>query len=428
MAFSIEKRSGNYGKKHEFTSGIFRTDEYLGYGELNMPFTWWEYQDALEKARVSNEETPVKIELSYTKRDFLLPHTMDKNDGTFNNLYELLELNLLARQLSDMDETTQKCFEAQVELEQKSPESDETIPFPFAKLINLTYQTQNCMYGGSSHNYSNLGRFLFESDMLSDDIYEKTTELFGTLYDDIPEEWMTFVGRQRYEDYGGVFTDAGYFECPTEIPEVYKRGETDYFNHSGALVELEVRKDGEEVVTLGLPTSDEKMTEMLKSIGANSIDECEWQCVECQIPFAKESITQTEDFEQIEEFANFLQGLEQKEVGKYKALLQAAECSDLETALTLGANLNDYEFFPLHYTLEHYGLCALYEAYGEETTNALSQYMDCFKYGKDMMDKENAVDTEYGVIRRKNLEPIIALESDMEEDESQGMGGMDQQQ
>ena len=58
-------------KKQEFTAGIFRKDDYNGYGELQLPFTWSEYQDALEKARITNEyHTPLTIELTYTKREY----------------------------------------------------------------------------------------------------------------------------------------------------------------------------------------------------------------------------------------------------------------------------------------------------------------------------------------------------------------------
>ena len=418
-------------RKPEFEAGIFRKDDYQGYGALTLPFTWSEYQDALEKARITSDySTPVTVELTYTKRECLRPHTMDINDGTLSDTRNLLELNLLAQRLDDMDEMLLDCFEAQVALEQESLNPGESIPF--ARLINLTYQTLDCVYGGGSRTYAELGRFLFENDMLPEKVLDQTLALMPTssFGEEIPEEWLTLVGKQHFEAHGGVFTKAGYFECPAEIPEVYKRGEMTYFDRSGAPVVLEVgnpysEEHSGESTTLDLPSTDGRMTAVLKSLGADSIEACIWRCKDCLIPAAKKWIAQAEDFEMTNRFAGFLYDLERRESPvKYKALLQAAACADLETALRLGADLDAYEFFPAQSAPGHYGLDALYEIYGDETANALEPYMDCFKYGKDLMDAEHAEITDYGIIRRKDFEPVQASEPDEGETEDMGMGGL----
>ena len=99
-------------EKHEFTVGIWRTDDYCGYGNLDSPFTWSEYQDTLEKARTTDGNTPVTIELSYIKQD-CLQFLFGANDGTFIDTRDLLELNLLAQQLNELDAPMQDCFAAQ---------------------------------------------------------------------------------------------------------------------------------------------------------------------------------------------------------------------------------------------------------------------------------------------------------------------------
>jgi hypothetical protein len=418
-------------KKYEFAASLYRDDDYRGSGEFEMPFTWSEYQDALEKARATDMHTPVTIELTYTKRDCLRPHTMDINDGKFTDTRDLLNLNLLAQRLDGMDEGMQDCFEAQVALEQKSLNPDESIPL--ARLINLTYQTKDCIYGGGSRTYAELGQFLFENDMLPEDVLDKTIALTGSFDAEIPKEWLTLVGRQHFETHGGVFTKAGYFECPTEIPEVYKRGEMVYFNRSGAPVVLEVtagafnKSDyaGGKVAATDCPVHPVKQESILKKIGVDSIDECAWRCTDCLIPDAKKWITEAKDFGDVEKFADFLYNLERRETPeKYKALLQSAKCSDLDAALRLGADLEAYEFFPMQSTPAHYGRDALYEIYGDETANALYPYMDCFKYGKNLMETEHAEITDYGIIRRKDFELIQVPEPDEGETEEFGMGGI----
>lgn len=415
-------------KKYEFAASLYREDDYRGSGTLELPFTWSEYQDALEKARATDIKTPVTIELTYTKRECLRPHTMDINDGTFSDIRDLLELNLLARRLDDMDDVMRDCFEAQVALEQKSLNPGESIPF--ARLVNLTYQTKDCIYGGDSRTYAELGQFLFENDMLPEDVLDKTIALTGSFDAEIPEEWLTLVGRQHFETHGGVFAKAGYFECPTDIPEVYKRGEMGYFDRSGAPVVLEVgnpysEEHSGEFFTLDLPAIDCKLADVLKNIDAESIEECVWRCTDCLIPAAMKWITQSMDFEMTSKFAGFLHDLERRETSeRYKALLQAAKCSDLNTALRLGADLDAYELFPMQSASGHYGRDALYEIYGDETANALYPYMDCFKYGKNLMDTEHAEITDYGIIRRKDFEPIQVPEPDEGETEEFGMGGI----
>jgi len=410
-------------KKYEFEATICRADDYQGSGTLELPFTQPEYQDALEKARATGIKTPVEIELTYARRECLRPHTTAVNDGMFSGTRDLLELNLLAQRLDWMDEAMQDCFEAQVAFEQQKTKPGK--PIPVARLINLTFQTQFCIYGGGSRTYMELGKFLFENDMLPEDVLDKTIGLTGSLEAKIPEEWLSLIGRQHFETHGGVFTSAGYFECPGEIPKVYKRGEMAYFHRSGAPVVLEVSKSehGGKFVTLDLPPVYGTMASVLKKLGLDPIEQCIWRCADCLIPSAKEWITGAEDFGLVRQFADFLKDLSQRETPeKYKALLQAAKCPDLGTALRLGAGLDAYELFPAQSTPAHYGRDALYEIYGDETANALYPYMDCFKYGRALMETEQAVITDYGILRRQDFEPIQAPELAVEE--TQGFGGM----
>jgi hypothetical protein len=414
-------------KKTEFKATIFRSDDYLGNGDLEFPFTWSEYQDALEKARAADGKTPVTIELTYAKRNSLRPYTMDINDGTLSDTRNLLELNMLARRLDGMDEDALNGFEAMIILEERK--SDQ--PIPVARLINMTYETDNCVYAANICTHADLGLLLFESDMMSDTDYEQIAALKEKNGGEIPKEWLALIGRQHLEAKNGIITEKGYFECPNHIPEVFKRGEMGYFDRSSAPVVLEIssgafgKRDYAEnkVVMVDCPANPIKLADALKTIGADSIEECMWRCTDCLIPTAKNWIAYAEEFEDVERFADFLHNLERRETPeKYKALLQAAECADLDTALRLGADLDAYEFQSDQETPAHYGKAALYDICGDEAGDALFPYMDCFKYGKDLMASENAAITDYGIIRRLDAEPIQV--SDDNETEDFGMGGM----
>lgn len=418
-------------KKPEFEATVYRADDYLGSGTLELPFTQDEYHDALQKARAADLHTPVTIELTYTQRASLHPHTMDINDSTFSDTRDLLELNLLARQLDEMDEDALNGFEAMMLLEEHKSGQ----PIPVARLINMTYEAGNCVQAGNIRTNADLGKLLFENDMLPEKVMDQTLALTptGSFGEEVPVEWLSLLGRQHMESSNGVITARGYFECPTDIPEVYKRGEISYFDRLAGTVMLDIssgsfgKKDTAmgKVAKLCLPAHPAKIDGVLQKIGAASIEECIWRCTDCSVPDARPWIDQAESIGQIEEFADFLHDWERRELPeRYKALLQAAKCSDLGTALRLGADFDVYEFFADQATPAHYGKAALYEIYGDETANALYPYMDCFKYGKDLMATENAEITDYGIIRHKDFDPIQAPEPDMDEAEDLGMGGL----
>jgi hypothetical protein len=415
-------------KKPEFEATIYRTDDYIGSGTLELPFTQDEYHDALQKARATDLHTPVTIELTYTQRASLRPYTMGMGDGTFSDTRDLLELNLLARRLDEMDEDALDGFEAMMLLEERKSGP----PIPVARLINMTYEAAGCIQAGNIRTNADLGKLLYENDMLPEEVVDQTLALTptGSFGEEVPVEWLSLLGRQHMESSNGVIAAKGYFECPTDISEVYKRGEMSYFDRLAGTVVLDIssgsfgKKDTAEgkVAKLCLPAHLAKIDGVLEKIGAASLDECRWRCADCVIPAARPWIDQAESIGQIEEFADFLHDWERRELPKrYKALLQAAKCSDLDTALRLGADLDAYEFAADQATPAHYGKAALYEIYGDEAGDALYPYMDCFKYGKDLMAAENAEITDYGIIRHKDFEPVQAPEPDESEAEDLGM-------
>ena len=79
--FSVEiSRPGKFGLN---TSAV-----------LEMPATWAEFQDAKEKARITDDRVIYSYELLHCEHDWLRPHIPEGNGS-------LLELNLLARRMED---------------------------------------------------------------------------------------------------------------------------------------------------------------------------------------------------------------------------------------------------------------------------------------------------------------------------------------
>ena len=121
---------------------------------LEMPATWAEFHDALEKARIKdardccNELT--RIWYAGITGDMI---------GEDVNLYEL---NLLAQRLAALSEDDWMGLNGLLQIE--AAQRDGPIPLP--RLINLTFNADICLLAPRVSNYRELGALLYESEML----------------------------------------------------------------------------------------------------------------------------------------------------------------------------------------------------------------------------------------------------------------------
>ena len=397
-------------KKTEFNVEIYRTDDLAASATLSLPATWAEYQDAMEKARVFDLQTPYKFEILHIEREYLRPHMGD--DAITVSGRELLELNLLAQRLAMQDDTLNDSVEAMIKMDMQKA-NDSQAPIPLARLINLTFASEDCMSVYLT-SHKELGEFLFENDMLDKKLMDKTIEMNGLFGKDIiPDEWFLLIGRQHCESVGGVFTKQGYFEyLEGDIEEIYKPGEMAYFDRSGAPVVLEICKghfsdpeyDNDLTSKLDCPLNDHYLTAAIDAVEAASVDEIGWHCTECLIPAAREWIDDEEDFETVQDFAAFLSEMQRRQPletqVKYKAILEAIGCDSLGKALYFGTELDEYYLHADMATAADYGKAFLTTNYGADGAKELAPHMNLYQYGNAMMEQFNAVNTPYGILRR----------------------------
>ena len=247
---------------------------------MEMPATWVEFNDALQKARIKDGRS-CKNELTCIRCEAL-------RRGMIGDHVNLYDLNLFAQRLATLTEDQRPGMEALLKMEQEQYSG----PIPLERLINLTYNTDVCCFAPRVTNHEELGTFLYENEMLSDE----AMALLGTTDEGsgFRERLLELLGEQHQEDHGGVFTDRGYAELGGEIKPiyVYRPGEVAYFHRSGAPVVLEVRKgffndpqyDNDNTATLDLPTVDASIWRAVEKVDAASVDECAFHCVDCLIP------------------------------------------------------------------------------------------------------------------------------------------------
>lgn len=394
---------------------------------LEMPATWAEFHDALEKARI-NDARDCHNEL--TRIEY--PGIQCGMIGDNVNLYEL---NLLAQRLTMLSEDDRMGLDGLLQIESRQHIG----PIPLPRLINLTYNTDICTLAPYVSDIQELGALLYESEVLPKEAMAllDTTESGSAFQDAL----LKVFGQKHQEDYGGVFTSRGYVEPGNAFKEVYNRKEiTPYFNRTGAPIELEVsRKDiresgpsQEAPVILPLPAIEGAIPDMLKRVGTASLDECSFRCVECLVPSLRDTIEDTlndiDGFSQVNEFAQSLAQKKRVWDGadriKYKALLEASGHPDLKKATELMHGLEGYELRRDIAESWDYADLVLREKY-PDLPEELFQTPQAARIGQRLLEEGSAAITDYGLIRRKDGGLLHHFQTEQERQIQQRHGGME---
>ena len=314
----------------------------------------------------------------------------------------------------------------------KNPEKIETLFSEIAKAegrYNLTYNTDICCFAPRVSNHEELGAFLYANEMLSNEamaLLDTTEEGSG-----FQERLLELLGEQHQEDHGGVFTDFGYAELGGEIKDIYvcQSNETACFHRSDAPVMLEVRKgffndpsyDNDKTAVLNLPAADAGIWRAVEKVDAASVDECAFRCVDCLIPFLRDAINNAIDdedgIEQADEFAKRLAQIEREwpesDMVKYKALLSVVDHPSLQDATRLMGEIDQYELRPEVAQTWGYAEMMFREKYSA-LPEELFQTPQAAQIGQKMLDDRLGVITEYGLIRRKDGQPLPVFQPEQE--------------
>ena len=384
---------------------------------LRMPATWSEFHDALQKARIKDGRSWGN-ELLYVGYDGLQRGMIGRNI----NLYDL---NLLAQRLTALTPEENTGMEALLAMEWSRRRG----PVSLEHLINLTYNTDVCCLAPQVSNLQELGAFLYENEMLS----KEAMALLDTTEEDseFRASLLKLLGEQHKEDHGGVFTDFGYAELGGEIKDIYvcQSNETACFHRSDAPVMLEVRKgffndpsyDNDKTAVLNLPAADAGIWRAVEKVDAASVDECAFRCVDCLIPFLRDAINNAIDdedgIEQADEFAKRLAQIEREwpesDMVKYKALLSVVDHPSLQDATRLMGEIDQYELRPEVAQTWGYAEMMFREKYSA-LPEELFQTPQAAQIGQKMLDDRLGVITEYGLIRRKDGQPLPVFQPEQE--------------
>lgn len=397
---------------------------------LEMPATWAEFHDALEKARIKdardccNELT--RIEYPGIQRGMI---------GDNVNLYEL---NLLAQRLAMLSEDDRMGLDGLLQIEGRQHIG----PIPLPRLINLTYNTDICTLAPHVFTVQELGALLYESEVLPKEAIAllDTTELGSSFQNAL----LKVFGQKHQEDFDGVFTSRGYADLeqigfryeeqhpgvfigdcfvvlPSRAPkQIYDGTNLDKVWEMDWSLRLRLATPAvPKGVWLCLPDhaateADGRLGEIalaLRELKAASIQECDLLEVRCSIPGLSILPDDYEDLEDLIRDGNDLGFLLEEQgqgmpdfMERFTAALEYEGCHRLKEALDIAENLNCYDLMQAD-GIELYGKEELTKL-GVFQDSTLQDCIDAAGFGEALLEQRgyrlNAAETTY--IRRNDRE------------------------
>ena len=388
------------------------------YAELLLPAADYEIKDAMQRTRAGGRENTVEV--SILECD-ILPDLQDIRLDTFS----LDELNFFAKRLASLPDEELPVFYAVTE--QIFNDADEN-PVSIKDLINCTYGLDTVPVAHNVSNLSELGRFAFENELLSD-------------LEDIPESAVPFlnaeqIGRVQQKNDSGVFE--GRLYIPTvhyDRPEIYD-GVTlpdEESESSDFAIRLLVSGTPEHIkgdpvdraIWLSLPVASDILANYAAAFNEADIGDCVYYDFESVIPqITSDMFGSMSDVQALNKLAAEISIMSESEQVKFKAVLDAGNTASIQDALNAAQNLWRYKFTAMPDTAD-----AFFKNYVAE--NADSRFdsrwlggLFARNEGERLLGRLGATLTDYGVVSARNgqlFEPVPYDEPEVKELKSQAL-------
>ena len=386
------------------------------YAELLLPAADYEIKDAMQRTRAVGRENTVEV--SILECD-ILPELQDIRLDTFS----LDELNFLAKRLASLPDEELPVFYAVTE--QIFNEADEN-PVSIKDLINCTYSLDTVPVAHNVSNLSELGRFAFENELLSD-------------LEGIPESAVPFlnaeqIGRVQQKNDNGVFEDRLYI--PTvhyDRPEIYdgvtlpeeEPENATFLLKVGAYPKSTFSDEDPALHDLRLPADSDELFNVTDKCGEPEIDLCFCYEFYSSIPqITSDMFDSMEEIDELNTLAQRIAAMSESEQVMFKAVLDAENTASIQDAMNVAQNLWRYEFSAMPDTAD-----AFFKNYVAENADTRfdSRWLGGLfarNEGERLLGRLGATLTDYGVISARNghlFEPVPYDEPEVKEIEEQAM-------
>ena len=295
------------------------------YAELLLPAADYEIKDAMQRTRAVGRENTVEV--SILECD-ILPELQDIRLDTFS----LDELNFLAKRLASLPDEELPVFYAVTE--QIFNDADEN-PVSIKDLINCTYGLDTVPVAHNVSNLSELGRFAFENELLSD-------------LEGIPESAVPFlnaeqIGRVQQKNDNGVFE--GNLYIPTvhyDRPEIYDGKNLPEEEAENSVFLLKVGSYPKHSFSAGtpalydlrLPADSDKLFNITRACGEPEINLCFCYEFYSSVPqITSDMFESMEEIDELNSLAQRITRMSEAEQVKFKAILDAENTASIQDAL-----------------------------------------------------------------------------------------------
>ena len=374
---------------------------------LFLPATYYQVQDALEKAHLDTEDDMLLDVSGYDDFSFLNPHLEEADN--------LILLNSLAMRIAEMESWQKDAFEGLLLMEQEKQK-----PIGLPRLYDLAANADKCQVLYEATNDAELGRFYAENGFLPE-------------LENVPDSVMEIldygkIGRQMRIGECGVFLrhGIGYVTQTEEMTPVYgtEKLELKAPDYT-VLMEVSV-PDSECSEFLRLPCEKTELNTVLDRLEVSGWHELSWRCADCRVPALADAFALSDNIAHINYAARMLSELSEPDVAKLKALVQAVKADDLEAAVTLMEQLDEYTRMECTSPAE-LAKYILRDSMAEREIDLVLKYLNCKQYTKEVVERSGAALTPYGLIYREDGRPVIRQEPEQyyeQEPESSRNPGM----
>ncbi len=355
-----------------------------------LPITPYQLLDMLEQLRLQPDENP-SVDVRECVEPFEFLNTEMHCDCS------LQELNDLAMRLSSLDEEGQIAFDGLVKMELDRNKG----AIPVGKLIDLAYSVDCCDVHPGVATYEELGHFYVEQGLFP--------ELKAIPEEDIPFLNYKKIGEKFSKEEGGVLVSGGYVLQTSDLKQI-SQSLDQTLRKPGYAILLEVTQGGR-AAQLYLPASPQAMDAALDAIGARDWGGVSLECLDCAatplIPF----LGGHNNISHLNRLAGMLERMDDKQLTKFKAVLDAAWDYSVLGATHIATTLDDYILTPQCLTVKDLARDYIRTSMGEIAATKLYPFVQLEMYGAELMEEQGGELTGYGMVSRENGQRLKASPS-----------------
>ena len=364
------------------------------YCELDLPATDYELLDALARLQLRPGDKPGWEFIEHTNFQFLHAHLTNECD--------LYQLNALATRLGQMDSRDKIAFEGLFNMEVDKKYG----PISISTMIDLAYSTDCCHVVEGITTDAQLGEFYAENDFMPE-LNELPDSVFQLLdFDKLGE-------KMRFED-GGILVGRGYVAQHADLKQVYDTltlvpKKPDYtFRLLIGRYPFETNDQPDKLVPLELPATQDQMNAVLEKLGLPNWEGAVVTEFDGAISDLDIDLYHMGGLDTLNELAMRVRQLDTDgRLSLYKAVLHAADCHDVDSAIQLADGIDEFVIDPEQRTPEEVAQDELRFTMGSDSARLLEKHVDLFAYGTELLAINNAVMTPYGPVRRRDGEMIL---------------------